>query len=1127
MKPHAWMRYLVVAAVITCIYLYAETTTASKLLLYNGIGLSAVIAIVVGVRRNRPTHRTPWLLFAAGQASFLTADIVYYVLEALWVETPFPSPADAFYLGMYPLVIAGLVLMVRHVSPGRDWASLIDAALIATASFVVLGILLMDDHLTDPSMTFAGRMISLAYPVMDVALLAVAVRLAVAVQLRHPASALMGASLISLLVADTAYGLLSSAGTFETGGVVDVFWLGFYVLFAAAALHPSMAQQTRAVTVGGSRIAMARLVVLCLATLTVPVIDLMWGKPVDKLLTTTASAAMFLLVLGRVLGLMRNVQASEEQLRHDALHDGLTGLANRTLFADRVERCLADGENDVVTVLFIDLDDFKMVNDSLGHQAGDELLTVVGERLNGCVRPGDTVARLGGDEFAILLLSAVDRQDAVNMAQRMLTALEQPLLLSGREVRIAASVGIAIECGGDGRRVEALLRGADVAMYLAKSKGKGRYEFFEESMYSEAMERLELRQDLETALNEGQFEVHYQPIFDFDEQRIVSVEALLRWNHPRRGLIAPGHFISLAEQSGLIVGIGRWVLTEACTRVRRWQLERPDHPTLGLSVNLSVRQLHDEGLLADVTEALRVSGLDSRDLTLEITESMLIDDTERGAEALERLKTLGVKLAIDDFGTGYSSLSYLRRFPVDTIKIDQSFVRELNDSITSDALVRTVIDLARDLKMSTVAEGVEDHRQWSRLSSLNCNLGQGYYFSRPVAAGDMRSLLSASGGAGPPAGRHAQAAAANAQLVVEIREGRGSLDELGPELEQLHGELAVPLMGRRRWVETWASVYRDRELVVIGVRNQQGGLEAAATLARRVHDAHIELVGAGHGWPAATRLPARSPAGARLLADAIARQVRGSHLPVRLELEQLVDGDPVVHLLLRRLPGAELQPTLWVPQVVLDPEQPFEAYLSKNLRRQLRKASNRAEADGRRLDVRFQRDYGDVAALLPRLEEIHMRRDHSTRDGSDLDQPQNRRFWQAVILDSAREGKVEVGTLHLDGELAAYVVALLDGDSYRIFDGHFDSDHARYSPGRLIEAAALERAAGSKRYRRFDWMTGVAADKILAANTAEVRMRLVTAAIETTPIDAGTGTGADADVVVDADAGGDTVARAG
>jgi diguanylate cyclase len=1094
-KSRAWLRYLSGVAVVALAYLVAPSTAATKLVLYNGIGLSAVVAVLVGVRRNRPTHRRPWLLFAAGQLSFLTADVVYYLLEATGTDTPFPSPADAFYLGMYPLVIAGLLLMVRRASPGRDWASLIDATLIATAMFVVLGILLMDDQMTDPTLSPGGRLISLAYPVMDVALLAVAVRLAVVVQLRHPASALMGASLVSLLVADTAYGVLSSAGTFETGGTVDLFWIGFYALFAAAALHPSMADHGRAATPVKGHVTMARLVVLCLATLTVPVIDLLWGQPVDKLLTTTASAAMFLLVLGRVLGLMRNVQASEERLRHDALHDGLTGLANRKLFSEQVEHCLAGGGCDAVAVLFVDLDDFKTVNDSLGHHAGDELLRVVANRLRRCLGPADTVARLGGDEFAALLPSVADPHEATSTAARLLDSLTQPVLLNGREVRITASVGIAMERGDGQERLDALLRGADVAMYLAKSKGKGRAELFEESMYREAMERLELRHDLEVALGQGQFRIHYQPIIDLDAQRIVSVEALLRWAHPTRGLVGPDRFIPLAEQSGLIVGIGRWVLQEACAQVRSWQLERPDEAPLGLSVNLSVRQLQDNGLLEDVAEALRLSGLDPHCLTLEITESMLIEETDRGAGALARLKTLGVRLAIDDFGTGYSSLSYLRRFPADTLKIDRSFVREMHESVTSEALVRTVIDLARDLKMATIAEGIEDHEQWSRLSSLNCDLGQGYYFSQPIEADAMMGLLRRESGGlidlDRRGSRPVHPSPGRSGLVVELREGRDALAEVAAELDDLHDATDAPLMARRRWTQTWASVNRDKELLVIGVRNQRGGLDAAAVLARATHADHLELVGAGHGSWACTRLPARTPGGARLLADAIARQVRGSHLPVHFELDQLAGGDPVVQLLLRRLPEAELHPTAWIPQVALRREEPIEAHLSRNLRRQLRKATNRAATDGRTLAIHFERDHGEIAALLPRMEEIHMRRDHTTRAESDLDDPGTRRFWQAIILACARDGRVEVGTLHIDGDLAAYVVAILDGDAYRIFDGHCDTTHARYSPGRLIETAALQRAAGSVRYRVFDWMSGEGAEKILAANLSEARMRLV------------------------------------
>ncbi len=677
MNTNVWKLYLLMTTAVAATYFLVETTSLSKLVLYNGIGLSAVIATLLGIKRNNPANKRAWYFIVASLASFLTADIVYYVLELTTNEVPFPSVADAFYLGMYPLMIAGLVGLLRTFSPGRDLASLVDAGLIAVATFAVLGILVMDTYVTDDTMNLGGRLISLAYPVMDVALVAVAARLVTAVHLRQASFALMTVGLSSLMVADTIYGVLNTAGTFQTGGFADAFWLGFYVLIAAGALHPSMGEDSQVRESQNGHITRNRLFVLFLVVFAVPVIDLIWGEPFDKILTTIASMAMFSLVLIRLMGLVEIVQNKEQQARHDARHDALTGLANRVLFGERVENFVQQRKEGVVSVLFVDLDDFKFINDSLGHQVGDDLLVAVADRLTSCVRANDLVARLSGDEFAVLLESAVDRQDAVAVAQRVQDSLEAPVVIDDREIMISASVGIAVERRSNIERAETILRAADVAMYRAKGKGKGRFEFFEQGMHLVAIERLDLKTDLQVALERGQFELNYQPVVDMATEKVRGVEALIRWNHPTRGYVLPDRFIQLAEQTGLIVPIGRWVLTEACRQVMRWRQEHPEHAPRSVAINLSVRQLHDPKLLEDVADALSASGLEPEALVLEITESMLIEETDRGSRALDQLKAMKVKIAIDDFGTGYSSLSYLKRFPVDTIKIDKSFVAEM------------------------------------------------------------------------------------------------------------------------------------------------------------------------------------------------------------------------------------------------------------------------------------------------------------------------------------------------------------------------------------------------------------------------------------------------------------------
>ncbi len=1083
MRTNLWKLYLLGVVAIAATYFLSETTSLSKLVLYNGIGLSAVIAVLFAIRKNNPPNRRAWYFIAAGMGSFLTADVIYYVLEITTDSVPFPSIADAFYLGMYPLMIVGLLGILRTVSPGRDMAGLVDAGLVAVATFAVLGILIMDTYITDDTIDFSGRLISIAYPVMDVALVAVAARLVAAVHLRQTTFALMTVALFSLLIADTIYGVLNTAGAFETGGFADAFWIGFYALIAAAALHPSMGERTvpRENLIG--HITRPRLMVLFLVVLAVPLIDLLWGEPFDKILTTAASMIMFSLVLVRLMGLMSVVQSKEQQARHDARHDALTGLANRVLFGERVENFVNQRKDGVVSVLFVDLDDFKFINDSLGHQIGDELLVAVAARLRECVRTQDLVARLSGDEFAVLLESAVDRQDAVAVAQRVQDSLEEPVIIDDREIMCSASVGIAVERRSNIERAETILRAADVAMYRAKSKGKGRFEFFEQGMHLEAIERLDLKTDLQVALERGQFELNYQPIVEMNSEKVRGVEALIRWNHPTRGYVMPDRFVQLAEQTGQIVPIGRWVLNEACNQVMRWRKDHGSDAPQTVAVNLSVRQLHDPKLLEDVADALSASGLEPEALTLEITESMLIEETDRGSRALDQLKAMKVKVAIDDFGTGYSSLSYLKRFPVDTIKIDKSFVAEMATSDTSAALVKAVVDLANSLGVATVAEGIENPDQKARINQLGCTFGQGYHFSRPLTAGKIEEKLE----------RAAKSAnnRRNAALDIDVLDGIGGLRTAIAQIGNLHSELNVPVMARTRWMETWASVYDEWEPVTLLVRERATGrVEAAAMLACRSTGDVAEVVAMGHGSVACTRFPSRSERASKLLTKGIKDHLR-AYESWTLHLQQLEEGDPVGKLLAQQLPNAEMAPDLWVPQVVFGDDPQLSDFLSRNMRRQIKKAWNRLETDERDVEMTVARSEFEIMQVLPRLEAIHVERDHDTGRESDLDDPKVSELWRRLILAHGATGQIEISSMLIDDDIAGFVIAIIDDEAYRVFDGHFNSEFGRYSPGRLIEAAVLERAMVDARFGGLDWMAGVAAEKILTSNHNEGRMQLV------------------------------------
>ena len=1007
-----WQTYLCLGALLCALYLFVPPFAGSGPVM-NLLGLSPVAAILLGLRRHRPQSRGPWLWFAVGFLLFWLGDLYTYSYpRLLGREVPFPSVGDAAYLVVYPALMAGLLILVRRRNPEGDRPGVIDSLIMTLGLALISWVVLIKPSLYVDELSVTAKLVSIAYPIGDILLLAAAIRLAVDTGTRRPAFYLLAASIVALLVTDSVYGLLTLQGAYDGQAWLDVGWISFYLLWGAAALHPSMRELEQPAD-REPRLTSLRLLLLTCASLMAPVIAFVQtlDNTKDRGVVNVGAILLFALVVTRMAGLVRQQERSvererilsaagadlvgatsreeicraalhaagalagaeaearlclieqgsvliaapggatwtlpslasdpvqrrqelrlpdchlhaldltvrgethgmlvigvetesralrgslaalatevslalesaalteevhrragearfaslvqhasdlitvldptatvvyqspsvervlgyaaedvvgtrferllepgeegrllhllgdrsagaepqvlecglrhrdgtvrqfeilytdllddenvrgivlngrdvserkafEEQLAHQAFHDPVTGLANRALFAERVRHAVsrARRESAGLAVLFLDLDDFKTVNDSLGHAAGDAVLLEVAKRIDACVRVSDTAARFGGDEFAVLLEEVASPQDAADTAERILESLAVPLSLEGKEIFIGSSLGITVGGGEAIADADELIRNADAAMYIAKRDGKGGYRIFEPAMHEGVLERLELRADLQRAMAGGQLELHYQPVVRLADGRVTGVEALLRWRHPERGLVGPDLFIPLAEEMGLIVPIGRWVLREACRQARHMQTLLPADPPLTMAVNLSVKQLQQSDIVADVTDALAESGLAASCLTLEITETVMMTDTETSLQRLHDLKDLGVRLAMDDFGTGYSSLSYLSQLPVDVIKMDRSFL-SAGASPQASALASAVVGLGETLQLEVVAEGIEYQQQWTGLRELGCDLGQGFLFSRPMDAHSTLEYLR--GAADQPSRVHA------------------------------------------------------------------------------------------------------------------------------------------------------------------------------------------------------------------------------------------------------------------------------------------------------------------------------------------------------------------------------------
>jgi diguanylate cyclase (GGDEF)-like protein len=724
------------------------------------LSLATIAATLAAVRLWQPARRLPFYLFAAGE----TVGFVAGSLGSSAAVTRAGGSLAAAVLTVvaYLIGIAGYAMVIRTRNPGRDRPSLIDAAVISIGVGMLAWVFLAAPYSVGASLPLVERVLSMADVVLDVLVLALVIRLTIGGGDRTRAYLLMTAGWLVLVAADAARAMLVLVGLDDPASAIEAGWLVSYALWGAAVLDPSVRTLTDPTPVARAGLTRVRLVSLACASLMAPAIlaiQAVRDQRLDIPVIVGGCATLFLLVLYRMAGLVRENEATVRELRgtegvlraslserdalaaqleHQAFHDNLTDLANRALFNDRARHALARSRRtgSPLAVLFVDLDDFKVVNDSLGHGAGDRLLREVAARLRGCLREHDTVGRLGGDEFAILA-EDTDLATAQVLAERVLAALGAPFPLVGGQVTIRASVGIAADTDLAVDETQ-LLRNADIAMYAAKDRGKGTYEVFQGSMLRSVRDRHDVTAALEGAIERRELVVHYQPIVDLQDGRVAGAEALVRWPRPDRGLVPPAEFIPLAEETGLVVELDRFVLRQACRQMAAWNA---DAGPLLLHVNLSAHHLLRNDLAASVAAALRDSALPPECLALEITESVIMHDLEVAIVRLHELKQLGVHLAIDDFGTGYSSLAYLRRMPIDAVKIDKSFVDGVAGGSEESAVARAIIALATTLHMDTVAEGVEQAEQAAVLAELGCHLAQGYHFSRPVPAADMTRLV--------------------------------------------------------------------------------------------------------------------------------------------------------------------------------------------------------------------------------------------------------------------------------------------------------------------------------------------------------------------------------------------------
>ncbi|MEU0559927.1 EAL domain-containing protein [Dactylosporangium sp. NPDC006015] len=722
-----WLAWLLIGglAAVACPLLPDGTYAAD--FGFEVVGLFSVTMVLLGVRRNRPPRRALWFWFAGGLATLVLGDVTWAIYQHVLHRSPFPSLADVFYLGAYPPLAAGLWLLLRR--HGRDVAGLIDACIAAAGTGLLFWVFVMRPVAELAGVSLLQRLISLAYPAADVLLLVLLARMLAGRAAKTASFWLLAASMTLMFCTDVAYSLVSTYDILA-GGVLVVGWLMSYVCLGAAALHPSMRVMDEPSDAVDTALSRRRLTVLAVSSLVAPALLLgqgvAGGGRIDWLAIGTVAVVVFLLVLVRIAGLVGKVQDQADQLSELVMRDDLTGLPNRRFLEELIRDELDAGT--VPQVAFIDLDDFKRINDGLGHAIGDQLLVAVGRRLGTVLRPGDVVARLGGDEFAVLMPDT-GPVAADAMVTELATALQEPVFAGDQHLLVQASIGVADAAGT--RDPFELLRRADVAMYAAK-EDKTRQQRFRAELDQRAAAHAQLGAQLREALDQGQFQLVYQPIVALPHGQIVGVEALIRWHHPTLGFMSPADFIPVAERNGQIVELGAWILLEACSQGAAWMATLGDAAPGKVSVNVSARQLAEPDFPEVVAAVLAATGFPADRLAIEVTETAVFGGG-RAIEALDAVHELGVRIALDDFGTGHSSLGLLQTCPVDILKVDKSFVDDITMAGRHSVIATALINVSDGLNLDAIAEGVETAEQAQELYRLGYRFAQGYHFGRPVA----------------------------------------------------------------------------------------------------------------------------------------------------------------------------------------------------------------------------------------------------------------------------------------------------------------------------------------------------------------------------------------------------------